>query len=278
MPERKKPQPPQGPPILPEQTGDSALDSLLYIKHRLDTWEHESQQPLPEIVVPGLERPDERPFLVPPPPRYTEPLTTMPKLNRAAWNLVAVGGTATLLLLGYQVTQVLPKPVPIEAAATLPPQAPPEKSAESETDQRRPSGNPLKNPNTVITQGYGVGSHAPAEIWGGVDLAIDADGDGKADPTASQGAPVYASHAGVVEVKPDSYPGGNCILLRTEGYRTTYCHLSGFSVEDGAEVSKGQQIATVGSTGNSSGPHLHYEVWVNGVNKNPLDFGAGEDS
>jgi murein DD-endopeptidase MepM/ murein hydrolase activator NlpD len=141
-------------------------------------------------------------------------------------------------------------------------------------DERIPTGNPLRAPNTVMTQGYGVGSHAPAAIWGGVDLAIDGNGDGQADPQGTQDAPVYATHGGIVHAKADTWPGGNCILLETEGYRTTYCHLSGFAVPDGTQVARGDLIAYVGSTGNSSGPHLHYEVWVGGTNHNPLDYGA----
>ncbi|MEN9937702.1 MAG: hypothetical protein RLZZ387_4281 [Chloroflexota bacterium] len=142
------------------------------------------------------------------------------------------------------------------------------------TDQNIPTGNPLRSPRTVLTQGYGVGSHAPADTWGGVDLALDSDGNGHADPWGTQGAPVYATHGGTAEVHPDSWPGGNCVLLRSEGYRTTYCHLRGFAISNGVQVRRGDQIGSVGSTGNSSGPHLHYEVWVGGVNRNPLDFGA----
>jgi murein DD-endopeptidase MepM/ murein hydrolase activator NlpD len=141
-------------------------------------------------------------------------------------------------------------------------------------DQRIPTGNPLRAPNTVMTQGYGVGSHAPAAVWGGVDLAIDGDGDGQADPQGTQDAPVYATHGGIVHAKANTWPGGNCILLETEGYRTTYCHLSRFAVADLTPVARGDLIGHVGSTGNSSGPHLHYEVWVAGTNHNPLDYGV----
>jgi murein DD-endopeptidase MepM/ murein hydrolase activator NlpD len=141
-------------------------------------------------------------------------------------------------------------------------------------DQRIPTGNPLRDRRTVMTQGYGVGTHTPAEVWGGVDLAIDGDGNGHADPEGTWDAPVYATHGGTATVRPDSWPGGNCILLRSEGYRTTYCHLSGFAISDGQQVQRGELIGYVGSTGNSSGPHLHYEVWVNEINHNPLNFGA----
>lgn len=141
-------------------------------------------------------------------------------------------------------------------------------------DQSIPGGNPLGNARVVLTQGYGVGSHAPAEVWGGLDLALDGDGDGQADPEGTWNAPVYATHSGIAEVRLDTWPGGNCVLLHNDSYRTTYCHLNSVAVADGAVVQRGQLIGAVGSTGNSSGPHLHYEVWVNGVNRNPLDFGA----
>lgn len=50
-------------------------------------------------------------------------------------------------------------------------------------------GNPLHAPDAILTQGYAVGSHAPADIWGGVDLAIDGNGDGQADPQGTIDAP-----------------------------------------------------------------------------------------
>lgn len=149
------------------------------------------------------------------------------------------------------------------AIATTSSAAPPDKLA---------WGNPLADDRTVMTQGYGVGSHAPAEIWGGIDLALDGDGNGTAEPGSTQDAPVYATHNGTVSAKANTWPGGNCILLFGDGVRTTYCHLSAFAVVDGAVVTSGTLIARVGSTGNSSGPHLHYEVWINGKNTNPCEY------
>jgi hypothetical protein len=72
--------------------------------------------------------------------------------------------------------------------------------------EQRPSGNPLRAANTVLTQDYGVGSHAPAAIWGAVDLALDSNGDGVADPVGTQGQPVYATHTGVIQTTADSQP------------------------------------------------------------------------
>lgn len=138
----------------------------------------------------------------------------------------------------------------------------------------RPSGNPLRNPRTVITQGYGVGTHAPASVWGGVDLAIDGDGDGKADPQGTWYAPVYATHDGIARVRSNTWPGGNYLAVENSRYKTAYAHLDSYAVIDGQPVVRGQLIGYVGSTGMSSGPHLHYEVWEYGVNRNPLDFDA----
>ena len=137
-----------------------------------------------------------------------------------------------------------------------------------------PSINPLGLPNTVMTQGYGVGSHAPADIWGAVDLAIDSNGDGQADPQGTEGTPVYATHAGVVQLARDTYPAGNHIWLIGNHFKTGYSHLRDFAVQDGQAVKRGDLIGYVGSTGEASGPHLDYQVWQDGVNVNPLDFGA----
>jgi len=139
-----------------------------------------------------------------------------------------------------------------------------------------PDSNPLQSPRTVMTQGYGVGSHAPANIWGAVDLAIDGDGDGKADPQGSLGAPVYATQRGVVHLARDTWPAGNHIWVEGIRFKTGYSHLKDFApdLQDGQVVERGQLIGYVGSTGESSGPHLDYQVWKDGVNVNPLDYGA----
>jgi murein DD-endopeptidase MepM/ murein hydrolase activator NlpD len=148
-------------------------------------------------------------------------------------------------------------------------------------DSDRPAGNPLQSPRTMMTQGYGVGTHAPAATWGAIDLAIDGDGDGIAgsiaDVSASQGSPIYATHRGVVTVTPNSVPAGNHVWVTNDSYRTGYSHLSGFAVESGQMVERGTLIGYMGSTGMSSGPHLDYQIWLKQdgrwVNQNPLDFG-----
>jgi murein DD-endopeptidase MepM/ murein hydrolase activator NlpD len=146
----------------------------------------------------------------------------------------------------------------------------------SSGDDDTPTGNPLHARNTVMTQGYGVGSHAPAEIWGAVDLALDGNGDGQADPDGSWNAPVYATHRGVIHLARDTWPAGNHIWVEGANYKTGYSHLQDFApgLQDGQVVERGQLIAFLGSTGEASGPHLDYQVWKDGVNVNPLDYGA----
>jgi len=143
-------------------------------------------------------------------------------------------------------------------------------------DQDLPAGNPLHAANIVMTQGYGVGSHAPANIWGAVDLALDGNGDGQADPDGSWGAPVHATHRGVVHLARDTWPAGNHIWVDGDGYKTGYSHLQDFApgLQDGQTVERGQLIGFVGATGEANGPHLDYQVWKDNQNVNPLDYGA----
>lgn len=141
-----------------------------------------------------------------------------------------------------------------------------------------PSGNPLNVPNAVMTQGYGVGSHAPADVWGAIDLAIDSNGDGSADPQGTWDQPIYATHSGMVEVTENSFPAGNHVWVINQHFKTSYAHLNGFAVGDGQIVRRGDVIGYIGSTGQSSGPHLDYQVWQNTngtwLNKNPLEYGV----
>jgi murein DD-endopeptidase MepM/ murein hydrolase activator NlpD len=135
-----------------------------------------------------------------------------------------------------------------------------------------PHGCPLVAGGWIITtQGYGEGTHAPAAIWGALDLAVDGDSDGIADPAATDGQLVVATHAGVARVYPMSWPAGNFVLVEDaqSGWSTAYAHLAVIDVADGQFVEAGAALGAVGSTGQSSGPHLHYEVRYGGVNLDP---------
>ncbi|MBC9034400.1 M23 family metallopeptidase [Sphingomonas sp. JC676] len=90
------------------------------------------------------------------------------------------------------------------------------------------------------------------------------------DIAAPWGSPVYAAIDGVVQVAGRSAGYGNFIKLGHDGgYGTGYGHLSRILVRPGQHVRKGQQIGAIGNTGLSTGPHLHYELYKNGVAVNP---------
>ena len=94
------------------------------------------------------------------------------------------------------------------------------------------------------------------------------------DIGAPMGTPILAADSGIATVIPDNGNGyGNYIIINHGGGRTTlYAHMSGFAVSNGATVTQGQTIGYVGSTGNSTGPHLHFEVRVNGATTDPKGY------
>lgn len=94
------------------------------------------------------------------------------------------------------------------------------------------------------------------------------------DFTAKKGTEVYATADGTVEaLERNKWGYGQCIVINHGyGYKTRYAHLSKFNVRTGQKVSRGETIGFVGSTGKSTGPHLHYEVEVNGEKVNPINY------
>jgi murein DD-endopeptidase MepM/ murein hydrolase activator NlpD len=93
------------------------------------------------------------------------------------------------------------------------------------------------------------------------------------DISTEKGKPVYATADGRVESASLNGDYGNFIVLRHDfGLTTRYGHLSSFKVKPGAMVKRGDVIGLVGSTGRSTGSHLHYEILVNGSLINPLQL------
>lgn len=94
------------------------------------------------------------------------------------------------------------------------------------------------------------------------------------DFTADKGTEVYATGDGVVEVVEQKLWGyGQCIIINHGfGYKTLYGHLSAFDVRQGQKIKRGELIGRIGSTGKSTGPHLHYEVIKNGEKVNPIGY------
>ncbi|MCJ7681567.1 MAG: M23 family metallopeptidase [Candidatus Aminicenantes bacterium] len=91
------------------------------------------------------------------------------------------------------------------------------------------------------------------------------------DVATNVGNPVWASAEGRVISCQYGKIGGNTITINHGGGITTlYCHLSEFKVKPGQKVKRGDIIGLIGRTGKATGPHLHYEVHVNGVRKNPI--------
>jgi murein DD-endopeptidase MepM/ murein hydrolase activator NlpD len=93
------------------------------------------------------------------------------------------------------------------------------------------------------------------------------------DINAGYGAAVSAAQAGTV-VRASWYSGyGNCVdISHGDGIVTRYGHLSSIAVKVGQKVGRGQFVGRVGATGRATGPHLHYEVLVNGQARNPMSF------
>ena len=101
------------------------------------------------------------------------------------------------------------------------------------------------------------------------------------DFAAPMGTPIMASGDGIIKKAGWCGGGGNCVVIKhNTTYQTIYAHMSKFAkgIKSGVRVKQGQTIGYVGSTGKSTGPHLHYEVVVNGkkVNSQKLKLPSGK--
>ncbi len=127
---------------------------------------------------------------------------------------------------------------------------------------RTPSALPTQG---VVTDSYGVRSNpfggAEAEFHAGLDIA------------APSGAPVVATGTGIVTFAGMQSGYGNVVMIdHGNGYQTRYAHLSQINTATGANITRGDIIGRVGSTGRSTGPHLHYEVRLADRPLNPRRF------
>lgn len=96
---------------------------------------------------------------------------------------------------------------------------------------------------------------------------------GGTDFQVGQGTPVQAPARARVALREEARLRGRVLVLdHGGGIYTTYAHLAEWLVEPDQEVEPGQPVAKVGSTGLSTGPHLHWELWVNGKNVDPLEW------
>ena len=103
---------------------------------------------------------------------------------------------------------------------------------------------------------------------------------GKPVPNCKYVIPANSTAIGASKAGTVIYAGwqggyGRLILIDHGNVVTAYAHMSRFAVGSGASVSRGQTIGYVGSTGNSTGPHLHFETRVNGTAVNPRQYLSG---
>jgi murein DD-endopeptidase MepM/ murein hydrolase activator NlpD len=122
---------------------------------------------------------------------------------------------------------------------------------------------------SVNPAGAGVGIRSPfgwrVDPWPEFHQGVDLDAD--------YGDPVRAAAAGtVVEADYDGGYGNKVDIDHGNGYHTWYCHLSRIDVHPGQYVMKAEHIALVGSTGESTGPHLHYQVMLDGHAVDPTPY------
>ncbi|MGI6204364.1 MAG: murein hydrolase activator EnvC family protein [Anaerovoracaceae bacterium] len=103
--------------------------------------------------------------------------------------------------------------------------------------------------------------HQTDEIHSGIDIS------------ASYGTNIYAAASGTVTIASYQKSFGNCVRIsHGSGLQTLYAHCSRLLVSPGQHVKRGQVIAKVGSTGDSTGPHLHFTVYKNGAPVNPRNY------
>ncbi|HTH56560.1 MAG TPA: M23 family metallopeptidase [Cyclobacteriaceae bacterium] len=129
-----------------------------------------------------------------------------------------------------------------------------------------PAIQPVANKELIaLASGYGMRIHPVYKVLKmhtGVDFA------------ANIGTPIYATADGIIDKAEVSFSGYGKMLEVDHGfgYRTRYAHMHGFAVHQGQKIKRGDLIGYVGDTGLSTAPHLHYEVFVNGVVVNPVHY------
>jgi len=174
-------------------------------------------------------------------------------------------------LIDQNLVALLPEPAPavVEAAAPAPTSAPVTDQNDQQIAAIGPAMRPLVSQfnamwptEGLITTYFGeVGSLSPRG-HSGLDIA------------APQGTPVVAADDGEILKaywNQDGY-GGLVIVGHPSGYETWYGHLESFDVAKGDQVKRGEEIGLMGSTGFSTGPHLHFEVRQDGQLCDPLTF------
>lgn len=137
--------------------------------------------------------------------------------------------------------------------------APEEQATSVPQENQNPFIKPIEG---VVTSGFGARESVYQNVTGnhtGVDIGADA------------GTHIKASMSGVVTQFSREGDYGNHIRITKDNVTTLYAHCQDIFVAEGQEITQGQVIATVGSTGNSTGPHLHFEIRVDDTPINPAE-------
>jgi murein DD-endopeptidase MepM/ murein hydrolase activator NlpD len=147
-----------------------------------------------------------------------------------------------------------PPPAPPRASRERSPDAEPDEEAKAETNDRR-----------FVRPGAGRLTSSYGRRWGRLHAGIDL--------AAGVGSPIRAVTNATVLSAGWEGGYGRCVrLVHSDGTVTVYAHMSAIQVNKGERVSAGEQIGREGNTGQSTGPHLHFEVRVNGTPVNPVTW------
>lgn len=133
--------------------------------------------------------------------------------------------------------------------------------------------------NSVLSGGPTHGGYISSEFGARTDpFTGEAAIHQGVDIAGPEGSAIYATAGGIVTWSGERTGYGKMVEIEhVGGYRTRYAHAKSVKVRLGQMVTKGQQIAVLGSTGRSTGPHVHFEVLKNGVHLNPVVFMDGRD-
>ena len=152
-----------------------------------------------------------------------------------------------------------PVAVPIPAAETPVDPRLPAKASRDRSAAAAPGGGDFVRPgNGRLTSGYG-------RRWGRLHAGIDL--------AAGTGSPIRAVASGTVIASGSEGGYGNCIRIQhADGSVSLYGHMSSLGARRGAKVAAGEQIGREGNTGQSTGPHLHFEIRINDIPINPVPW------
>lgn len=180
--------------------------------------------------------------------------------DSASWGYAIATGVLVAMMVVPQISAWVKSQTLVKSFQTIVLQEPLDKQPSS-------NFNPIAFPiaiNSPVTSSFGWRVHpitGERRFHSGIDFG------------AAKGSPIYAVDAGRVVLAGDKGGYGNAVIIQhNERLKTLYGHASELYVQRGQWVQRGQMIAAVGSTGFSTGPHLHFEVQVNGVAQNPRPY------